>query len=74
MPANQYDSTTTSAGNANDQSGRVVVEQQTTNDQQQQAQAAQRAAAPVQAVESQPGRQDQQVRREQVSGMSMGIW
>ena len=41
MPANQYENTTLTDGNANDQSARVLAEQNASNAVQQQAQAAQ---------------------------------
>jgi hypothetical protein len=74
MPVNQYDNTTLADGNAVDQSTRVAAEQQNTNAVQEQAQAAQQTATQDPTMQMQRDAQDQQLRRQQSTGMSMSVW
>jgi hypothetical protein len=74
MPANQYENATLTDGNANNQSVRVAAEQNSSNALQQQSQAAQQTVAPDPAVQLQQDRQDQQIRKQQNTGMSMSVW
>jgi hypothetical protein len=74
VPVNQYDSATQSEGNASDQSVRVATEQENTNSVQQQVQSAQQVSTPDPVTQMQRDMQDQQIRKQQSTGMSMSVW
>ncbi|MBV9764348.1 MAG: hypothetical protein JOZ48_05835 [Acidobacteriaceae bacterium] len=74
MPVNQYENVTQTDGNANEQSARVAAEQQNTKSVQQQAQSAQQVSAPDPGVQMQHEAHDDQIRKQQTTGMSMSVW
>lgn len=74
MPVNQYENVTQTDGSANEQSARVATEQQHTNSVQQQVHSAERVSAPDPRVEIQHEAKDDQIRKQQSTGMSMSVW